>query len=289
MTTRPSQRFSLLAAACFILSCGAVAAAQPPAPTFNVKTSGGLTTITVNVEPGMIRLILPDDIRPGDTISGTLATEPKGQTPEALATNRAQLDTYGLKFGGESVPINSGQFTFVPRLVVHPSDARRSLNLSLVVPGTAPSEPSSSRSGIDITVPFGGVQLPVTFAPPDPLVTPTRFGDSSEFTVPNLGQQGRPVTIHGPFDGDSSNTTLRFGPAGSKLPDFEKNPENVSGGFGVIRPLAESPRKLIFASPENVTGPFSLLLQEGKFVATANSRNLSVRLSAPKTNLIRGE
>jgi hypothetical protein len=85
----------------------------------------------------------------------------------------------------------------------------------------------------------------------------------SEFRLPSMGQQGRPVEIFGPFDGNFSNTMLAYGPARSTAQDFEKHTENVSGGFGLIRPLAESPRKMVCEAPNNVTGPIALNLKEG--------------------------
>jgi hypothetical protein len=128
----------------------------------------------------------------------------------------------------------------------------------------------------------GGILPGVVLATPN-IVPP------STFVVPPIGQQGRHLEIPGPFDGNTSNTTVRFGPVGSTVPDFEKNTENVSGGFGLIRPLAESPRKIVVKSPSNVVGPIQVLVQEGEKKTVSTHRNLGVNLSAPKTNLMRGE
>lgn len=69
------------------------AATQPQGGTVpaNVKTAGGLTVVTFTVNPGTIKVNLPDDMMAGDTISGTVVAEPKGQTPEERATNAAKL------------------------------------------------------------------------------------------------------------------------------------------------------------------------------------------------------
>lgn len=96
------------------------------------------------------------------------------------------------------------------------------------------------------------------------------------FVIPTLGQQGRPVVITGPFDGDSANTTVRVS---------TQDTENVR----LLHPLAESARKAIFEAPTNVTGPCQLTLKEGTGETTADYRNIGVRLSAPKTNLMRSE
>ena len=104
--------------------------------------------------------------------------------------------------------------------------------------------------------------------------------------LPTIGQQGRPIEIFGPFDGNSSNTSLNWTAVRSQVPDFEKNTENVSGGFGL---LAESPRKAVFECPTNVTGPIELTLSEGKTQVKGIFRSVGVNLSAPKTSLVRGE
>ncbi len=83
--------------------------------------------------------------------------------------------------------------------------------------------------------------------------------------------------VTGPFDGNSSNTALRVG-------DWEDR-DNM-GRFDLI---AESPRKAVFTAPTNVTGPIELHLTEGNTRSTGSYRNVGVNLSAPKTNLLKGE
>jgi hypothetical protein len=91
------------------------------------------------------------------------------------------------------------------------------------------------------------------------------------FTVPILGQNGRPVVITGPFDGNSLNTGVTCQP-------------------GTVSPvIAESPRKAIFIAPTDVTGPMQVTVNEGGKKTTAPFRNVGVNLSAPKTSLMKGE
>jgi len=80
-----------------------------------------------------------------------------------------------------------------------------------------------------------------------------------------------------------------YGPPGTSVQDFEKNTENVSGGFGLINPIAKSPRKCVFEAPTNVRGPIELYLKEGNIQTKGEYRNVGVNLSAPKTSLLRGE
>ena len=56
-----------------------------------------------------------------------------------------------------------------------------------------------------------------------------------------------------------------------------------------ITPIAESPRKLVFESPDNVIGPVEISLKEGDKEVKGTYRNVGVNLTAPKTNLLKGE
>ena len=69
----------------------------------DVKTTGGLTVVTFAVDPGKITVKLPDDVRAGDTISGTVTTEPKGNTAEEEAKSQKELNGYVLDLEGTKV------------------------------------------------------------------------------------------------------------------------------------------------------------------------------------------
>lgn len=254
--------------------------------TGKVTTSGGLTTVTFEPAPGTVRVYLPDDMRAGDTISGTVVAEPKGQTEEERAKNLTVLNGYQLVIENKSViepkTITSKGMTFT-MLVPKPADDELELKLSV------PSEIRFNRGDLKVDAGDGVAHFTsITIGTGVTITLPDE--NQVGFPLPTIGQQGRPLEIFGPFDGNSSNTTLRFGPPKSTVQDFEKGTENVSGGFGLIRPLAESPRKLVFESPSNVTGPVTILVKEGNGAPTTGTmRNLGVQLSAPKTNLMRGE
>ena len=55
-------------------------------------TGNGLRTVTINSANGTATVKLPDDIRAGDTISGTLATVPNGTTKEERERNQAAMN-----------------------------------------------------------------------------------------------------------------------------------------------------------------------------------------------------
>lgn len=288
---RLSRWFRPVLAAAFLTLLSAIAVAQPPPPTYTVKTSGGLTVVTFNVEPGRIWINLPDDIRPGDLISGTMSGNPKGATKEEQAANLAEMKKFGVRlFGGSAQPqeVRWGDYAGVQLEVPKQPSVNPSVGITK----------DSGPTLIQVNIPISRLP-PGSIFGPDPaiaaLAASARWGDyssfdpASGFSFPNMGQQGRPNTIYGPFDGNASNTSLRFGPGGSTLPDFEKNTENVSGGSGLIRPLAESPRKSVYEEPTNFSGPVQLFLDEGGKKATAPHRNVGVHMRAPKTDLLKGE
>lgn len=234
--------------------------------TANTQSADGLHITTFTTEQGKIRVYLPDDMMAGDTISGTVITEPAGSSDEERFRNKASLEGYVVEFAGLKASAAKPNFSWVVARTQAP--ARYVLRLVEV------------RGGSTVN----GDPLPL-----GPVTSPVPAKDRRAFVVPALGQAGRLVEIAGPFDGNSANTTLRFGPALSTMQDFDKNVEGVGTGFGLLSPLAESPRKVVFQSPTSVTGPLEIMVKEGTVATTAAYRNVGVRLSAPKTTLLRGE
>jgi hypothetical protein len=263
------------------------------------KTADGLTVVTFTLDPGKITVSLPDEMRAGDTISGTVVPEPKGQTKEERDKNLSQLEGYVIALT-PVVPARRGamisQVTFVidkshPILtpITFTAPAKLDLGLYMMPNENAPlgtsgkggalqciNESCSPISQLVFDVPRHPSGAVIT---PDPTITPT-------FIVPPLGQTGRPIVITGPFDGNSSNTTINWTAIRTSVQDFEKNTENVSGGFGLI---AESPRKAIVTAPSTVTGPIQIQVNENGAQTTGNYRNVGVNLTAPKTSLLKGE
>ncbi|HEY2944459.1 MAG TPA: hypothetical protein VGN09_18650 [Vicinamibacteria bacterium] len=93
----------------------------------------------------------------------------------------------------------------------------------------------------------------------------------SSYRVPDVGQAGGPVRIAGPFDGDLSDSVVRIGGRPAQA-------------------MAESPRQLVVRGPEEPAPPAPIEVSErGSVVAAGTYRNVSVRLSAPVTNLLAGQ
>lgn len=223
-------------------------------PAFQTEGArNGIKEIVLNSAAGKVRISLPDDIRPGDTISGTVSAEPKGETKDEIYKNSAELM-------GTVVEIAGARQNTWEKV----GEKLQSTIKFVLTAGTAPTGLLKSAAG----TPISNFNVPVSSIG---ITTPQVSSPTPEdFKLPVLGQTGRPVQIHGPFDGNFDNTSVKVGNQPAQL-------------------LAESPRKAVFKSPENVTGQTEMAMKEGNVAATGRFRNVGVNLSAPKTNLMKGE
>lgn len=248
----------------------------------SLVTANGLHTVKFDTPSGQLTVNLPDDMRAGDTISGTVIAEPKGQTKEERAKNQSELNSLVVEIDGKPVEPFSGDSpkereSVIQQIIYH-------LDRPEVQP--APNAPATSRPMPISLVNSAGKEIARTTISTSLKNTGHDANAPLFFNIPPLGQMGRPIVITGPFDGNSSNTTITASALRTTVQDFEKNTENVSGGFGL---LAESPRKAVFQSPANVTGPMQITVNEAGKQTTGNYRNVGVNLSAPKTSLLKGE
>jgi vacuolar-type H+-ATPase subunit E/Vma4 len=234
-----------------------------------IVSANGLRVVTFNTVNGGVTVNLPDDIRAGDTISGTVIPEPKGSTEEERKQNRGVLNGYIVEVEGQKFPVNKGTVgPFVIRRLQPPTGS-----------GMPPPPPIDSFFDIFFAVSLNDLaprRATVPLLPSGAVITPDPK-ITQPFNIPPIGQQGRPFVIPGPFDGDSSNTSFNWTPVGS---------DNALSGFNVI---AESPRKAVFAAPTDVAGPLEVNLKEGGRETSGQFRNVGVNLSAPKTSLLKGE
>ena len=280
--------------------------------TFQIATNG-LRIVTFDTSAGRLNVNLPDDMTAGDTISGTVVAEPKGNTNEERAKNSAELSGYVVELRPPVMANTSNSITgdtaknqTPPRALLRSMDGGASwqvidsLNANFTLrldqgPGLidvclnrlTPQDPLPGRTLVVTTIPNDDFQSRMgapTGAPGSRTGLAERSPDIEiqredvHWVLPQLAQQGRPMVIYGPFDGDFSNTSLRS--------SVEKNTGNVSGGFAL---LAESPRKAVFDNSTNVTGPIQITLKEGNKETKGTYRNVGVNLTAPKTSLLKGE
>ena len=257
-------------------------------------SSNGVSTTTFSTPQGRILIHLPADARAGDTISGTVAAEPKGATEAERARNLAGLTTYELKFLYETYRSPKGGFTWkwpknilegTPSPTASPTASPKEemtqyFRVSLPgnadsPPGEIPRESLSEDVHLEIELispiaPEKGIRHKIPGWNEDMRDKPTAGTDPNEMRLPDIGQNGRPAKIKGRFDGKSETTEIKVG----------GNPVTI---------LAESPHSCIFRSPEQVFGPTELTIKENNVETRAPYRNIGVRLTAPKTNLMKGE
>lgn len=223
------------------------AAAQPVAAL--VQTQRGLHTVSFNTLQGTVRVLLPDDMAPGDTISGTVVIEPAGANETERSANTGVLRGTVIDLGGEKVPATAPLFTVrVPAAVSESvpivfSAGRRTTRAAVPLSNTA----ASTRAIARVESTPGGFGWPPTVS------------------------TGSPATITGPFDGNAANTRLWIG--------------------GELVPIiAETPRRGVAQlSAKSAPGVSRLAVQDGPRFAQGPVRVAQVSLSAPKTDLLRGE
>ena len=254
--TRSLLQFLFIALCVSVLVLAFAPAAQvQQSAQVSTTSRGGLQTVTFDTIQGKVYVNLTDDLMAGDTISGTVSVQPKGPTqPELDQSTEDRSLSMELFFDTYKVKVPTG------------GDSHETFTIKV------PAGTGNDKAGGQIKLalkdkdgsPIQTVNVP--FSPPTGFVITV----PNNFKLPTIAQQGRPVEIPGPFDGSFENTKVTVG--GEEVPI-----------------LAESPRKAVFQSPIDTTGPAEIVVREGKTETKGEYRNVRVKLSAPKTNLIKGE
>ncbi len=162
----------------FIIStllCSTISLAQ------KISSQKGLTTAEFNTAAGAIKIYLPEDIRPGDMISGRIIAEPVGHNAKQIAKKMTELNSYSLSFNGQKFPVENANKIFE---CLVKSDQQASGVISLL-----------NSAGNKVSE----VSLPVTNQN-------SQRNFSTDCKVPSHALCGSPMRITGPFDGDLSNT-----------------------------------------------------------------------------------
>ena len=216
-----------------------------PTPTTNSQMGAliesAVRTVILNAARGKIRVSLPSDMEAGDTISGTVIAEPSGKNDKEKQKNADELNGYVIEVNTKHWPVSGGVMrVIIPTTLVRPLD--------IILRDAKGNKVSSA---------------PLPVRPANTTTTPN-------FVIPQLGQSGSPISINGPFDGDSSNTKVQVGGAPAKI-------------------IAESPRNVIIETPGTVVGPSKIAVNENGQQSAGNFRALRIDLTAPKTSLAKGE
>ena len=290
-----------------------------PIPRFKAETTtrNGLSTTTFTTPYGRTIINLPTGIQAGDTISGTVIREPSGRTEEERRANDRFADTDIVHIVTRSQSDKPDLESYRPYLESPKVDLPTLFPTKRPLPKRPPIlddtvwrlplkkkplkgtkiptkevEPGgmfrfeiadervisalisgNSRAVLSIndgqkTIPIEIIQLALT--PVESVVVSYPKQPGSPWESPNYVQAGRSIPIVGPFDGDAKNTSL----------ELDGKPLTV---------LAESPRGIFFHLPTQTIGQHEIRIKELGQEARIPYRILKVGLSAPKTDLMRGE
>src|SRR4030095_6258084 len=186
-----------------------------------------------NAPQGRVVVSLPDDMRAGDTVSGTVSHE--------ATDDNSKSTTYVIDVeGNKPTPIAEKM-------------------IKLIVPAAAGSLVMVLKDGAGTEVGRAAIAI-----------QPKVSSLPSNFVLPRMGQTWRSIEIFGPFDGDTGTTRCDVGGKRVKI-------------------IAESPRKTVVRVPLEPVGSTDITVTEQGKTTTGPFRNVCVNLSAPKTNLMKGE
>lgn len=162
-------------------------AAETAAPS--KEDLGPVNAFNLPTPAGRVRVYLPDDIRPGDTISGTVVALPRPGTVADRDRDTGTLSGYVIDVGGTKAKVGDRHFNFI-------------------VPAGLTSIPMRITDG---RTRLNSYSIPL--APPSPAATTA----PPEIVLPATAQAGNPLRINGPFDGDASNTKVTVGGAPAEV------------------------------------------------------------------------
>jgi len=146
-----------------------------------ISSQKGLTTAVFTTTNGTIKVYLPDDIRPGDQISGSVAVKPAGATAKQISKNLNALNKYSLQANGTQFQVGSAEQTF-----------QFTLPASKPVNGVMELLTNSGQKAGAFKI----TSLPEKDQQPV----------SASCVIPTHALTGSLLRVYGPFDGNSSNT-----------------------------------------------------------------------------------
>lgn len=199
-----------------------------------------------------VGVVIPKDLGRGEQASGSVVLNPGNYTnipgvqvitatiPSAQTGSTLALNNFQVELNGRTQPAN------------HPFTFTVGDDLGLRLKSAAAPE-------------IQPVNINLALAPGSTLT------QRVQFTAPPIALAGSLQIIHGPFDGDSSNTSV-----------------NVNGNEA--RVIAESPRALFYLIPDNVApGPAQVDVREKQNRCRLRIWVIGLQMSADRLHLKRGE
>jgi len=257
MGQRVSRLFSAVTVSVFVATLTLTPPTPSPAQTglLNgvVVDQDGMHNTRFKTSKGDVIVHLPDDMAAGDTISGTVVTEPAGKTDGERAANGGALSGYVIELGKQSTKAGDKYLRwYLPR-------ASTSAGLTL-------RDPKRNAVGrVDVPVePPGGTASPVPI-------------------LPKLIVIDKPWVVRGLFHPETHDPKVTVG--GNPATPLAESPRKIICANPSTQPgpqtitVQETPRD----ATRNVTAPTP------SPVTTGVANVLHIELSAPKTTLRRGE
>ncbi len=218
-----------------------------------ISSQKGLTTAIFPTQYGNIKIYLPDDIRPGEHITGSVTAIPLGKNAKQLEKSLSELKKIQLHIDDKT--LNLETLNIIPDKPA-PFDwlvqQDRNLSFSVELLHVSGNKP---------------MQLTYQFNTSQGNSRPQTTGCN----IPSHALTGSPFRISGSFDGNASNTKC----------DLNDQPLKI---------LAESPRQCFIAYPENVTGSQILsVLENNQPKCSQQISSVKMNVSTGKLNLKKGE
>lgn len=148
-----------------------------------ISNQKGLTIVSFSTPNGSVKIYLPDGIRSGDVISGTVIAEPSGKNNRQVKKNLSKLSGYLLLIEGKRFPINENASTI--KWLVN-SGSQENIPIEII-------EENGGK--------IASLSCPVNNT------SKTENEKYSSCVIPSHALVGQPLQIKGQFDGDMSNTS----------------------------------------------------------------------------------
>lgn len=246
--------------------------------TAHIEKANGLESVEFDTLTGVVRVDLPDDMSESDTITGSVITEPKGDTKEEIAQNEDSLTGYVVEIQKtqevqepeeckpkEEEPKSSPKHESKP--IAKTPEAKPIISHEPPSVYTVPNRrnscsfkvpPKCGSVKVVIKDHNGGLicQQNVRCNPKPPLSPP-------KCSIPPTGTCGKSLRVPGPFDGRTATAKVAI------------NGKSCA-------PVAISPRQYIASVPTNTPGKCSIAVTNRGQVTRGTITLAPAKYVAPK-------